>query len=256
MNQDRQSLNVHRLPRDVAASDLAGSTVVVIDLLRASSTICQAFASGAAEVVPFLEVDGALVAAERAGRSSVVLGGERKGGKIPGFDLGNSPSEYTPAAIAGRPVFMTTTNGTRALDHARQAKRIIVGAFLNLSAVAWSIQDDPRIELLCAGTDGGETREDILVAGAIVSQLLERSARWRELNENAAAAKREWNAVVARARSYGRPLAEQLAIELRDTPGGRNLLGIGLDRDLIDCSQIDRLRVVPELSVRDWRIIA
>lgn len=256
MNQNQQTLNVHRLPRYVAAADLAGSAVVVIDLLRATSTICQAVASGAAEVVPFLEVDEALAAAEIAGRSSIVLGGERKGGKIPGFDLGNSPCEYTPTAVADRRVFITTTNGTRALDHAKLAKRVLLGAFTNLSAVVASIQDEPRIDILCAGTDGRETREDILAAGAIVSQLLERSATSHKLNDNdnAVAAKRAWDEVAARAHASGRPLTEQLAIELRDTQGGRNLLGIDLNRDLIDCAQIDRLTVAPELDVRNWRI--
>jgi 2-phosphosulfolactate phosphatase len=254
MNQIKQVLNVHRLPRHVAAADLAGSAVVVIDLLRATSTICQAVASGATEVVPFLEVDEALAAAEKAGRSNVILGGERKGGKIPGFDLGNSPCEYTPTAVTGRRVFITTTNGTRALDHARQAKRIVVGAITNLSAAAASIQHEPRIDILCAGTDGGDTREDILAAGAIVSQLLERSAASRTLNDNAAAAKREWDEVVARAHAAGRHITEHLAIELRDTQGGRNLLGMSLNRDLVDCAQIDRLTVAPELNVPIWRI--
>jgi 2-phosphosulfolactate phosphatase len=254
MNRSAQVLNVHRLPRHVAAADLAGSAVVVIDLLRATSTISQAIASGATEVVPFLEVDDAITAAEKAGRSNVVLGGERKGGKIPRFDLGNSPCEYTTEAVAGRRVFITTTNGTRALDHAKRAKRVLLGAFTNLSAVVASIENEPRIEILCAGTDGGETREDILAAGAIVSQLLERSSTPPKLNENAAAAKRDWDEVLTRARSSNRPLTEQLAIELRDTQGGRNLLGMDLNRDLVDCAQIDRLKIVPELNIRDWRI--
>jgi 2-phosphosulfolactate phosphatase len=254
MNPNQQVLNVHWLPRHVAAADLAGGAVVVIDVLRATSTICQAIASGAAEVVPFLEVNEAVAAAERAGRSNIVLGGERNGGKIPDFDLGNSPCEYTPEAVAGRRVFITTTNGTRALDHAKLAKRVLLGAFTNLSAVARSIQDEPRVEILCAGTDGGETREDILAAGAIVSRLLERSSAPPKLNDHASAAKQDWNELVARARASARPLTELLAIELCHTQGGRNLLGIDLNRDLVDCAEIDRLTIVPELNIRDWRI--
>ncbi|MCI0334904.1 MAG: 2-phosphosulfolactate phosphatase [Planctomycetes bacterium] len=246
-------LNVHNLPRDVAERELAGS-VVVIDLLRASSTICQALASGADEVVPFLEVEEALAASDEAGRSEIVLGGERKGSRISGFDLGNSPCEYMPEAVAGRRVFFTTTNGTRALHHARLARRILVGAFVNLSAIAASVQDEPRVDILCAGTGGGETREDILAAGAMASRLAE---LWREscdFNAAANAARREWEQVVARAASAGRPLIEQLAVELQDTQGGRNLLGIGLDRDLVDCAKIDNLSVVPKLDVPHWRI--
>jgi len=147
-------LRVHKLPQTVAESVLAGSTVIVVDLLRASTTICQALASGASEVVPFLEVADALAAAAKIDRSSVVLGGERGGRNIDGFDLGNSPAEYTPGTVAGRRVFFTTTNGTRALRNAHAAQRVVVGAIVNLSAVVASVKDCPRVDILCAGTGG------------------------------------------------------------------------------------------------------
>jgi 2-phosphosulfolactate phosphatase len=254
MNRNRQTLNVHRLPRDVAEAELGGCVVIVIDLLRASSTICQAIASGASEVVPFLEVEETLTAAEKAGRSQVVLGGERNGGKIPGFDVGNSPSEYTAERVGGRRVFFTTTNGTRALHHARKARRILVGAFVNLSAVVASVKDAPLVEILCAGTGGKETREDILAAGAIAHRLTDGKDNSAKLNDTAKSALGQWQAVIDAAEAGNRALAEQVAIELRDTQGGRNLLGIGLDRDLVDCAQIDRLNVVPRLDVTRWRI--
>ena len=122
----RLSLNVYNLPQEVDERKIGGSAVVVIDVLRATSTICQALASGAREVVPFVEIDEALAAANKVGRKNVVLGGERKGVMIDGFDLGNSPAEYTPNAIQGRPVFITTTNGTRAL-HTHDWQKVIVG---------------------------------------------------------------------------------------------------------------------------------
>ena len=248
-------LSVHNLPEVVDERELVGSTVIVVDLLRATTTICQALASGAGAVVPFREIDEALAATEKAGRRQVVLGGERGGRRIDGFDLGNSPSEYTPEAVGGRRVLITTSNGTKALYHARLARRVVIGAFVNLSAVAASVKDEPRIDILCAGTDGRETREDILAAGAIASTLRERSAdRWHT-NEAANAALREWKNVLAKAAASGRPVNEQLAIEFRDAPGGRNLLEIGLDDDLVDCAQVDRLDVVPELDVRPWRIV-
>ncbi len=110
---DERVLNVFDLPQNIDPLALAGSVVVVIDLLRASTTICQALASGAREVVPFLEVDETLAAAAKCERSDIVLGGERSGGKIKGFDLGNSPAEYTCETVGGRRVLITTTNGTR-----------------------------------------------------------------------------------------------------------------------------------------------
>ena len=207
-----QEVRVHNLPRQIAPGELMGSTVVVIDLLRASSTICQALSAGATEVVPFLAVEEALAAAADD-RTNVVLGGERGGQRIDGFDLGNSPSEYTRASVGGRRVFLTTTNGTRALNHTRRSRRVIVGSFVNLSAVVASIRDEPRVDILCAGTNGVESREDILAAGAIVEQLVARDRSAWQLNDSAQAALAEWQT-----------RGDDLAVELRATPGGRNLL--------------------------------
>jgi 2-phosphosulfolactate phosphatase len=249
-----QKLWVHNLPEQ--AGQLSGGTTVVIDLLRASSTICQALASGASEVVPFREISEAMAAATADGvrRDDVVLGGERAGGKIPGFDLGNSPSEYTPDAVGGKRVLLTTTNGTQALWHGRSARRVVVGAFVNLSAVVASVKDETRVDFLCAGTDGRETREDILAAGAMVYRICSSAPKDQQLNPNAAWALGKWRRLLLAAYESRRSESEQLAMELRDTQGGRNLLGIGLDQDLVDCAQIDRLNVIPELDVGAWRI--
>jgi 2-phosphosulfolactate phosphatase len=254
-----RQLNVFNLPEHAAAADLTGSTVIVIDLLRASTTICQALASGAKEVVPFLEVDEALAAAACCERSEIVLGGERFGRRITGFDLGNSPSEYTSAAVGRRRVFFTTTNGTRALNSARSGHRVLIGSLVNLSAVARAVKDERRVDIVCAGTNGVETREDILAAGAIVSKLVEQTtgeisgSPWK-LGSAAESAKREWQTVIAAAPAAGRSISEQVALELRETPGGRNLMTIGLDRDLVDCAQVACLNVAPEVDRRAWRI--
>jgi phosphosulfolactate phosphohydrolase-like enzyme len=107
---------------------------------------------------------------------------------------------------------------------------------------------------LCAGTGGKETREDVLAAGAIVRRLMEMRGDRTKLNDAARSAQQQWQAVTDAAMAGNRGLAEQVAIELRDTQGGRNLLGVGLDRDLVDCAEIDRLNVVPVLDVHNWRI--
>lgn len=248
-------LDVHPLPKSVDENALAGSTVVMIDLLRASTTICHALASGAADVVPFLEVADAEAAATAApDRDKILLCGERGGRRIEGFDLGNSPAEYTRAAVAGRQVFLTTTNGTRALNQARQAGRVVVGSFVNLSAVAESVRDQPRIDILCAGTGGEETREDLLAAGALVDAICFSDVSARSMNESAVAARTDWRRMCDAARAAGRTVSKHLAIELRDTLGGRNVLSIGLDQDIVDCARIDALDVVPELDIAAWRI--
>ena len=250
-----QQLNVFNLPGHIAEQELAGSTVIVIDLLRATTTICHALAAGAREVIPFREIEETLAAAQKAGRDQVILGGERGGTLIDGFDLGNSPAEFTQEAVGGRPVYITTTNGTWALYHARLARRVLVGAIVNLTAIVESVKDEPRVDILCAGTGGEETLEDILCAGAIVDRLARTPGVGDfKMNDAAMFSGTQWSMLRAKAEVANRPLREQLALKLRDTLGGRNLIEVGNDGDLADCAQIDRLNIVPELDVPNWRI--
>jgi 2-phosphosulfolactate phosphatase len=237
------TLNVHDLPARVAAEDLAGRTAIVVDLLRASTTICQALAAGAVAVVPFAELDAVRQAAEGASREDTLLGGERHGLRIDGFDLGNSPAEYPPAVVAGRRILFTTTNGARALAHARFAERIVVGAAVNRLAVARVVAADPAVEILCAGTDGAVTEEDVLGAGCLAEALLEMRS-WT-LNAGAEAAVRAWRAVGAAAAARGVSVSAHFAAELRRTRGGANLLAIGQEADLTWCAQVDALTTVP-----------
>jgi 2-phosphosulfolactate phosphatase len=249
-----QELSVYYLPHQVAAEDLADTAAIVIDLLRATSTICYALAAGAKEVVPFREIDETFAAAKHIGRDRVLLAGERRGLPIEGFDLGNSPAEFTPDRVTGRSVFITTTNGTQALHHAQAARRVLVGAIVNLSAIVASLRDEPRVAILCAGTDGKETLEDILAAGAMVEKLTAApSANWK-CNDAAAAAAREWRLLVGKAEITARPLHEQFALAMRDTLGGRNCIEVGNGGDLPDCAAIDRFQIVPELDVPNWKI--
>ncbi|MEN0110950.1 MAG: 2-phosphosulfolactate phosphatase, partial [Planctomycetota bacterium] len=217
-----KSIAVHYLPQFVAEADLAGETVVVIDLLRASTTICQALASGAKDVTAFLEVGDVVRAAEAEGsRDELVLGGERGGVLIEGFDLGNSPAEYSADEVFGRRVFFTTTNGTMALQHTRLAERVVVGALVNLSAVVAAVAGDEVVHLLCAGTSGHVTREDQLAAGAICHELTDRDPAI-ELTDAARVVRGEWQELLTPARALRRAVADQVAAELRDTAGGRD----------------------------------
>ena len=252
-----KSLAVHYLPQFVDEADLADTTVVVIDLLRASTTICQALSAGATEVRPYLEVGDVMQAAEQLGnRDDLLLGGERGGQIIPGFDLGNSPAEYTPAEVYGKQVLFTTTNGTRALQHARLARRVLVGAIVNLTAIADSLVNAHEVHLLCAGTGGHVTREDQLAAGAIAYSLSQRDPSGRTLNQATESVLGEWREMMTTARVLGRSLEVQLALELEETQGGKNLLAIGMDEDLTLCSAIDKLGLVPEYDPATGAITA
>jgi 2-phosphosulfolactate phosphatase len=242
-------LRVYELPAHVEPADLAGSTVIVIDMLRASSTICYALASGAKCVVPLLEVDETLEMAKQLGREFVVLGGERLGNIIDDFDLGNSPSEYTPQRVKGKMMLFTTTNGTRALAHAREATHVLVGCVVNRAAIAQAVRFEQQVDILCAGTDGAITGEDLLAAGAIIDRLLADSPAdtWK-LNAAAVAAHIQWQGVVELADMASRSVADELAVALRDTAGGKNVIERGQQSDLVTCSQLDALPVVPELN--------
>ena len=172
----------------MTSRELAGSAVDRDRSVASDDDDLPCAGGGAPEVVPFREIEEALAAAEKAGRERVVLGGERRGVLIEGFDLGNSPAEYTPEAIAGRPVFITTTNGTRALVSCSAGAARDRGGDREPFGGCGVCKDEPRVDILCAGTDGEETLEDILAAGAIVDLLTSATdAKW-QLNDAAAAA--------------------------------------------------------------------
>jgi len=242
-----REIEVFLLPTLAQPEQFAGRTVVVVDVLRATTTIIHALAAGAAEVAVCQEVDEAFRLARQLG-DSAVLGGERAGGKISGFDLGNSPQEYTAASVGGRTVVFTTTNGTRAMDRCREARRVLIGAFVNLSAVCRELLGADRIAIVCAGTDGHVTREDALLAGAIVGEL-SRAGAWRR-NDQAELVRDAWHAAAADL------AADPLSRTLRASRGGRNLIGIGHENDIDLAAQIDKFDIVPQLDLATWRIRA
>jgi len=243
-----KSLQVHLLPCLTTPAELANSVVVVIDVLRATTTIVHACAAGARAIIPCLEIDEALEQSERLG-GQVVLGGERHGRAIEGFNLGNSPEEYTPSVVRGKTVIFTTTNGTRALNVCRQARRVVLGAFVNYSAVCELIRDSCKIDIVCAGTNNEVTREDVLLAGALVDDLHCNHRGAYVCNDQSAIAADAWRNLVAGFAS-GIPLAESL----RASQGGRNMLEIGLERDIEVAASMDRFTIVPELDTEAWEI--
>jgi 2-phosphosulfolactate phosphatase len=233
---------VHLLPDLVPRDGLAGGLAIVVDVLRATTTIVQALAAGCTNVRPCLEVEEAraLAGEMRAGR--VLLGGERGGVRLPDFDLGNSPREYTSALCRGTTLVLTTTNGTRALLRAITAERILVAAFLNYSAVCEQVRQDPRpVHVLCAGTEGEVSLEDTLLAGALVDFLCEGNEH--RLNDSARLA---WDCF----EHHGRVL--QGALELGK--GGAKLRSLGYHEDIQAAAQVDLFHLVPEVRRDPLRV--
>jgi 2-phosphosulfolactate phosphatase len=250
------TLNVYALPRYVEAEEFRGGTAVVIDVLRAGTTIVAALAAGAREVIPCLEVEDALKAAEQFPEGDFVLGGERGGMSIEGFHLGNSPTDYSPDAVAGKTVILTTTNGTRAMFHARQADEILIASLTNASAVARMLFDRQHVHILCAGTDGNISHDDVLLAGLLVERLQRQGGMVYRQNGQAVTARETWLHAFALPQALGvEPLAPELIAEqLRKGLGGQNLLALGMKEDILAAAQMDQFDIVPRLDMKTFRI--
>jgi 2-phosphosulfolactate phosphatase len=245
---------VHYLPDTVRSESLAGGTAVAIDLLRATTTICHALSAGAAEVRTCEEVAGARHLVDQLGRENCLLGGERGGVRIGGFDLGNSPTEYARERVADKSILFTTTNGTRAISRCLAADRVFIASLVNLSAVCAAIAAQRTdVDIVCAGTNGELTREDILTAGAIVATLSATHPNEWAWNDEALIARDAWHGVTA----TEQPRQSVLAA-LRDSVGGRNLVELGFDADIETAAAVDSVPIVPVVAKdnRGPRIVA
>ena len=233
-------------PAELAGAELP-DRVVVLDVLRATSTIVEALANGAKAVFPVPGADEAARIAQNIGRDSVLLCGERKGLRIEGFDLGNSPLEFTAEEVGDLSLVMTTTNGTRAfltVAERRAGKadaegtQILAGAFLNLAAVVERLaQGGEAAAVVCSGREGRFALEDAVCAGALVQGV--EAATTVEFNDAAAAAKS------LAAKHMGR-----LERALAGTAAGAHLESIGRGEDVTFCATLDRTAVVPRFRDR------
>lgn len=223
-------------------SEVAGRVVVVIDVLRASTTIVQALACGARAVIPFANVDDVLRVASRYDRHEVLLAGERRALPIAGFDVGNSPSGMTAERVKNKTVLLTTTNGTAALLATHGARCVFVGAFTNLgatlSAVAEQSAAGADVLLLCAGQDRRVALEDVACAGVLLTELL-RGKRGATVGDAAQLA-----------RQLGRRYGADLSRIARDSTHARTLADVGFGPDVDDCLTRDCLNVVATYSDR------
>jgi 2-phosphosulfolactate phosphatase len=226
---------VHLVPDILPAGRLTGTLAVAIDVLRATTTIVHALAAGCLAVRPVGEVDEAKQLADRLPAGKVLLGGERGGKPLPGFDVGNSPREYTARRCKGMTLVLTTSHGTRAILRAAEAERVLIAAFVNFSAVCEQIRLDPRpVHIACAGSEGEPCLEDTLLAGALVDCLCDEMEV--QLNDSARLA---WDCF----ENHGRIFLGALEV----SNGGRHLREIGYPEDIADAAEVDRFTLVPEL---------
>ena len=230
------SLDVIFTPSLLPFHNLTQKTVVVADILRATTTVTFALANGARDVTPVLTTDDAFQFAQDS--SDVVIGGERQGLRVEGFALGNSPLQYTKDAVADRSIVLTTTNGTRALLGCRSAKRVLIGSFLNLQSVIKDVMQTARdVVFVCAGKEGGFCLEDTVFAGACVDSL-------KSLSDEGKASFEFTDAAEAAGSLY-RDYSLDLIGMLNNCCHGKSLARIGFGGDLEFCAQINLVDILP-----------
>jgi 2-phosphosulfolactate phosphatase len=241
-------IEVYFTPHGVVPSDLEGRTVVVVDLLRASTSIAVALAAGAREILPAGSIEEAMRIAQNLERDQVVLAGERKSVRIEGFALGNSPREFTPEAVGGKTVVLTTTNGTQALLVAQDAEQVLVAGAVNFTAVVQRtravLEGSGDLVILCSGQERQFAIEDAFAAGRLAKVLLpEGGLRRVAMNDGAIAA-------LEIARHFG----EKWLRALKVSRHGQELVELGLADDLKVCGTQDTHPVLPVYA--DRRITA
>jgi 2-phosphosulfolactate phosphatase len=207
--------------------------VVIIDIFRATSSICYGIENGAEAIIPVSEVEECAAYRERG--FNYLLAAERNGEVVTGFDFGNSPFAYTAEKVAGKTVVLTTTNGTHALHLSRNAKNIVIGSFLNLTALCnWLKTQDESILMVCAGWKNNFNLEDTLFAGAVIEQL---KGDGYVLDDPALAANDLFQ--------IGK---NDIGQYLSKTSHGERLKKLGIEKDIAFCLQVDIAAAIPILQ--------
>ena len=234
-------VNVYFSPNHLDELALRDKNIVVIDVLRASTTICYAMRAGAKEIIPVGSVDQAMKIVGNLFSTSTVLCGERGGKRIEGFALGNSPAEYTAEIVEGKSLILATTNGAVALTKAKHARNCFVGAIVNVSYVAKALSEIPDLDttdlvIICSGKEGDFSIEDAVCAGMLLQKLSELGISF-ELSDGAGAA-------LSLLSEYG----NDPYTTLRESDHGKYLDSIGFEDDIRTSSEVDSVPIVPVLE--------
>lgn len=220
---------------------LRDKNVVVIDVLRSSTTVATALHNGAREIIPVASVESAVKISGSLFGEVTLRGGERNGKMIEGFNLGNSPREYNEATVRGKSIIFCTTNGSVAMARSRYARNMTVGSFVNLSSVVEYIKEiNGDFLLLCAGRYNGVgnfSLEDSVCAGMIIERLQKSDTMNVELTDSSKAAQALYKA-------FGKSILKMM----KSTEHGQFLAEIGFGEDLKICSEVDSVPILPVLS--------
>lgn len=226
-------LEVCLTPALIPLYDVKDYIVVVIDIFRATTSICYGIENGAEAIIPVSQVEECLAYQEKY--PAYLLAAERNGEVVSGFDFGNSPFSYTKEKVDGKTVVLTTTNGTHALHLSRNAKKIIIGSFLNLTAVCdWLKDQQENVLLVCAGWKNNFNLEDTLFAGAVVDQLKDSNFK---LDDAAIAANDLFQVAKNDIPAY-----------LAKTSHSERLKQLGIEKDIAFCLNVDLTTAIPVLD--------
>ena len=220
---------------------LQGVHAVIIDVLRMGSTVVAALENGARKIIPVKDIETASRLARPHELSANVLAGERKGVRVGGFDLGNSPIEYTIEAVGGKTIILTTTNGTRGIAALSKARRIVLCAINNVDAVSHSVRNAAVLAIVCCGTEGRVAAEDMLCGGMLLEALGDRICT-EKLNDTARLA-------LLAAREVG----DTIEPFLRGSDSGKMLIELGYGADVDHCARRDISAIVPEIKQGEFR---
>ena len=232
-------LSVYFTPLGVNPQDIQGRPVLVVDVLRATTTIVAALSNGAKAVLPAVGPDEALRIAQNLERDAVLLCGERNMQKIEGFPLGNSPLEMTADVVAGKTLVMATTNGTGAIVAADAGHPVIIGAVTNFTAAVEQARaaflEHGQISILCSGRERMFAMEDAYTAGRYAQAMIPKGERRAmELNDAAVGA-------LEFVRRYG----DKWKRAISASAAARALKAAGFRRDLVAATEVDTYSVVP-----------
>jgi 2-phosphosulfolactate phosphatase len=227
----QRKIEVCLTPALLGLYEIENSIVVVIDILRATSSIVYGIDNGARAIIPVAQVDDCLSYSQHG----YLLAAERNGSVVDGYDFGNSPFSYTKEQVSGKTIVLTTTNGTKALHMARsRAKQVVVGSFLNLRALSDWLKTQPHdVLLLCAGWKDQFNLEDTLFAGAVVNQV---RAHFDEFDDSSIAAEDLYLMAKDDLRSY-----------ISKSSHSHRLAALNIERDVQFCLQLNICEAIPVL---------
>jgi 2-phosphosulfolactate phosphatase len=230
-------------PSGLTTGEVHGQAVFVIDILRATTSMCAALSHGAKAIIPVASTEEALRLAQTIGSTDVLLAGEKNCVRIPGFHLGNSPLEMTETAVRGKTIILTTSNGTKALLACQGASSVYPVAAVNLSAAAdrarEALETDRHILIVCAGREGAFSLDDAYCAGRLAAATLGEGTARRRLNDAGIAC---LDLVRRYRNNWERPLAYSRA--------GRELIKLGFRADLEEAARMDAYPVLPHFHER------